>query len=119
MKANTDILILVLLIFGSALIGAGSTYHFNKTFHIAHETTYSLEEEISNFDSVIEKIREGEINESALIRIVEGHKETRVAIHNLKDSGQRLSKKIIVLLIIVAIGQMYLVFSYVKSKNEQ
>ena len=119
MKANTPISFLVFLFLASAIIGAGSTYYLTEIIQLSHKTTYSLEEEIYLYDQIIEKANKNEIEQSDLIRIFASEKKRRIAAHNVMNSTQKLSKKVIATLIFIVIGQMVLVFLYMKKKDEE
>ncbi len=68
---------------------------------------------------MIEKAKKNEIENSDLIRIFVSEKKRRIAAHDVMNSNQELSNRVIATLILVVIGQMILVSSYIKNKSEK
>lgn len=119
MKNKLPIIYQTLLILISMTIGAGSTYYLTETIQRSHETTYTLEEEISVYDRIIDMANKDEIDQSDLVRIFESEKKRRVAAHKVISSTQRVSMSVITALAIAAIVQIAFVFLSVPKKNEE
>ena len=117
MKLDNFTIFLILSILASASVGAGASYYFNKILYVSHTTTYSLDEELTLYDQMIEKTKKKEINESALIRLFESYKKSRISAHKLMETSQRLSNKVFLALGLIVFLQIYLIFYVRKSKS--
>ncbi|MEW8508718.1 MAG: hypothetical protein AB2598_18660 [Candidatus Thiodiazotropha sp.] len=118
MNANSLKILLIVSILVSASVGAGSSYYHNQIFIASHKTTYSLDEELSIYDQIIEKVEKNEINEPSLIKVFESEREKRISAHKVMESSERATSKVFLALGLIVILQMYLIYLLVNKFNE-